>query len=122
MAWVVFWIVLGVCALALTYTSYLARRDTEATIRQAIEKGVVADAETIARLSAPRGLGWPKRLIALGVITLFSTFGIASFALILGGQEPESVMPLLAIASFTLCLAAGLLVAGVWLTRASPRV
>lgn len=121
MAWVVFWIVLGVFALAVTYTSYSARRETEATIRQAIEKGVVSDAEGIARLSAPRGLTWPQKLIVLALVTLFSTAGIAAFALILGSHEPESVTPLLAIASFTGCLGVGLLVAGAWLGRAARR-
>ncbi|MGH6951411.1 MAG: hypothetical protein ACREH4_11085 [Vitreimonas sp.] len=121
MAWVAFWTVLGACALAVICTSYLSRRQAEATIRQAIEKGVVADAEAIARLNAPRGLPWSQRLIVLGLVTLFAAAGIATFALVLGAQEPESVSPLLAIAGFTGCLAAGLLVAGGWLGRVSRR-
>lgn len=121
MAWVVFWTVLGVCALAVISTSYLSRREAEATIRQAIEKGVVADAEAIARLNAPRGLPWSQRLIVLGLVTLFAAAGIATFALVLGGHEPESVLPIMAIAGFTGFLAAGLLAAGVWLRRVSQR-
>lgn len=116
---IVFWVVLGVCALAFTLTSYLARRDTETTIRHAIEKGVVADAESIARLKAERGISWPERLIVLGLITLFAAAGVVTFALMLGQTEPESVLPLLGIAAFTAFLAGGLLTAGVWLRRAS---
>ncbi|HYD88697.1 MAG TPA: hypothetical protein VEA80_14580 [Vitreimonas sp.] len=119
MGWIAFWIVLGVCGLAVTITSYLSRRETEATIRKAIESGAVADAEAIARLKAPSGLSWAQRLTVLGVIALFAGAGVAVFALVLGANEPESVSPLLAIAAFTAFLAAGLLAAGAWLRRAS---
>ena len=119
MGLIAFWIVLGVVALAMTVTSYLSRRDTETTIRQAIERGAVSDADAIARLSAPRGLPWPQRLIVLGLVTLFAAIGIAVFAAALGANEPESIAPLLGIAGFTGLLAAGLLTAGIWLRRAS---
>lgn len=113
-----FWIVLGVCALAITITNYLSRRETEATIRLAIERGAIADPETIAKLSAPRGLPWAQRLVVLGVVLLFAGAGVAVFAVTLGAQEPESVLPLMGIAGFVAALAIGLLVAGVWLRRA----
>lgn len=118
MGWIAFWAVIGVCGLAVTVTSYLSRREEERTIRQAIEKGAVMDAETIAKLKAPRGLAWPQRLIVLGVIVLFAAIGIAAFALVLSAHEPESVRPLLAIAAFTGFLGGGLLASGAWLRRA----
>lgn len=118
MAWIVFWLIVGACGLAATYAGYRGRQNTEATIRHGIDKGVITDAESIVKARAKGGVPWPLALIVLGGIHLFAALGIAAFAYILGAYEPESVMPLLAIAAFTAFLALGLLVSGFWLRHA----
>jgi len=117
MASVMFWIVLGVLGLAVTWFGYRARLEAERTIQQAIEKGVLTDAALIPQLKQA-GLPTAQRLTVLGIIALFVAAGVAVFALVLGAEEPESVAPLLAIAAFVGFLALGLLVSGWWVRRA----
>lgn len=117
MAVIVFWIVLGVTGLAMGWFSYRSRLEAERTIRQAIERGVLTDAALIPQLRQA-GLRSAQRLIVLGIVAGFVAAGVAVFALVLGGTEPESVRPLLAIAAFTGFLALGLLVSGWWVRRA----
>src|SRR5262245_20198422 len=115
MTFVAFWIGLGLFACGIMLAAHLSRRELDKTIRQAIEKGVLVDAEMIARLKAPAGPTWGQRLVVLGIITLFAGAGAGVFAGLIGTFEPESVMPLLAIAAFVLFLGAGVLVSGIWL-------
>jgi len=119
MGWIAFWVAFTICTLAVTVSGYFVRRDAEATLRRAIEKGTITDAATLARLRHPTGLPWAQRLVVLGVIILFAGAGAVVFACLLGAAEPESLMPLLGIAAFVLFLGAGLLAAGAWLRRDS---
>jgi Na+/melibiose symporter-like transporter len=116
MASVVFAIVLGVVGLAVSWFGYRARLETERTIQQAIEKGVLTDAALIPQLRQA-GLATGQRLIVLGILALFVAAGVVVFALVLGSQEPESVAPLLAIAAFAGFLALGLVLSGWWVSR-----
>lgn len=117
MASIVFWLVLGVVGLATVWFGYRARLEAELTIRQAIEKGVLTDAALIPSLKQS-GLPMAQRLMVLGIIALFVAAGVAAFALILGGDEPEAVTPLLAIAAFVAIFGLGLIVSGWWVRRA----
>lgn len=121
MAWIVFWLVVGVCSLAATYAGYRGRQNTEATIRHGIDNGVIADAEAIVKAREKGGVSWPMALIVLGLIHLFAAFGIVAFSYFLGAFEPESVLPLQGVAAFTAFLALGLLIAGFWLRHALPQ-
>jgi len=118
MAWIVFWLVVGACGLAATFAGYRARQGIEETIRQGIDKGVIADPDAIIRARAKGGVPWPLALIALGVINLFAGLGIGAFGYFIGVDEPESLLPLLGIAAFVGLLGSGLLISGIWLSRA----
>ncbi len=122
MAWVVFWLVVGACGLAATFVAYRGRQNMEATIRHGIDKGVITDAEAIVKARAKGGVTWPMALIVLGVVHVFAAIGAVAFAYFLGSFEPDSVMPLLAVAAFTGVFAIGLLIGGFWLRHAlAPR-
>lgn len=118
MATVAFWLALAASAIAVIVTGYLSRLAAERTVRLAIEQGLVKDAETLAKLMAPRGLAWPLRLIVLGLVIVFAGAGVALFALSLHADEPQSTPSMLGIAGFVVLLGAGFLTAGVWLRRA----
>lgn len=122
MAWIVFWLVVGACGLAATFFSYRGRQHMEATIRHGIDKGVITDAEAIVTARAKGSVTWPMALIVLGVVHVFAAIGIVAFSYFLGAFEPDSVMPLRAIAAFMAFFAIGLLAGGFWLRHAlTPR-
>lgn len=118
MAWIVFWLVIGVCSLAAMYVGHRGRQTMEETIRHGIDKGMIVTAEAIVQARSKGGVSWPMALIVLGVIHLFAAFGIVAFSYFLGAFEPESVLPLQGIAAFTAFLALGLLISGFWLRYA----
>jgi hypothetical protein len=120
MAFVVFWIVLGVLGVAVSWSGHLDRAEVEKTIRLAIERGALTDAAQIAGLREPVGLSWVQRLSVLGVMSLFISGGTVAVALVLGSRAPEPPTPLFAVAAFVACLGLGLF-AGAWWLHVSRR-
>jgi hypothetical protein len=114
---IAFWALLTVVVVVTAWISHLGRRESERTIRDAIEKGVAVDAALIDRLRRTSALSWRQRLIAWGIVTIFLSLGVAVFGLLL--PEPESLRPLLGIAAFFALLGLGLGVCGYWLGRSS---
>lgn len=112
---ILFWLFVTVVAVSWTWTTYLARLASEKTIRQAIDRGVILDAETIDRLRPRRRTRWDLLLILLGTLVLFTGLGIALFGILLALDSPDALFPVLAIAAIPTLSGAGLLVAGFWL-------
>lgn len=115
MAFVVFWIVLGVLGVAVSWSGHLGRAEVEKTIRLAIEKGALTDASQIARLREPVGLNWIQRFSLLGLMALFISGGVLAVAFIMGMDAPEPPTPLFAISAFVACLGLGLFASAWWL-------
>jgi len=114
-----FWTMLSVVSICITVAGVLARLARERTIRNAIEKGLVADSQSLRELVGGRNLPWPQRLVVLGLIVTFIAIGLGIFAVALSVQEPESLAVLLGIAAGVLMLGVGLLSAGFWLKGAA---
>jgi predicted hotdog family 3-hydroxylacyl-ACP dehydratase len=117
---IAFWAALAVTVVAIAVTGYFGRMQSERTIRQAIEKGLLTDAGAIERLRRS-GLPWAQRLTVIAIIVLFGAAGLAVFALSLLGDDAEAAPPLLGIAAFVAFVGAGMFVAGRWLRREDGR-
>ena len=79
---------------------YRAKRDTQLTIRTAIEKGQEISPEMIDNLLNPPAS--PQRDLRRGLIGVVTAIGFALFGLILG--EEDAVRPLLGVAMFPLSI------------------
>lgn len=121
MAWVVFWVALGLAGVVTSWLGFRRHSEAEKTIRLAIEKGVLTDAQLVAQLRQPSGTPLAHRLTVLGLIAVALAAGVAIFAGFIGREEPESLNPLLGIAAFVGCTACGLLASGWWLARENKR-
>lgn len=95
--------------------------ETEATIRLAIERGVLTDPTLIPDLREPAGLRWTERLTLLGMIILYVSGGIVLVALVLIVSAMGVPIPLFALSAFSACLGVGLIHCGRWLRRARER-
>lgn len=113
-------IIFGALALIGSLTAWNTRSaaaETEATIRLAIEKGVLTDASLIPALREPAGLAWVERFILLGMIVLFAAGGIMLVATVLMVSGTGIPVPLFALSAFAACLGGGLIHCGRWLRR-----
>ena len=114
---IAFWVFLTILVAVVSWISHLGRRESEKTIREAIDKGVAVDADLIDKLRRASGVSWRQRLVAWGILTLAVSAGTAVFALLL--PEPESLGALLGIAAFFAFIGLGLAACGYWLGRSS---
>lgn len=112
----IFWIVVGLIVLSLIWTSFLRGRDTERTIRLAIEKGHVLDASTIQELKS-RSEQTPAHLVIGGVILLALALGAVVFAFAAAHEDTDVLLPILGIAAMLALTAISLLACGLWLMR-----
>ena len=89
---VAFWGFIAVVVIANVWREVAMRRETEMTIRMALEKGQQLDAATVDKLlrSHPKGRGADSLLIAGGV-TLATGLGLP----IMGYFNPNAFRPLL---------------------------
>ena len=84
---------------------YKAKRDTQLTIRTAIEKGQELSSDLIENLVNPPVS--PQRDLRRGLVGVLTAVGFALFAVILG--EEDAVRPLLGVAMFPLSIGAAFL-------------
>lgn len=118
-------VILGALVLIGIATAWTAQRtaaQTEATIRCAIEKGVLTDAALIPALREPAGLSWVERLNLLGMIVLFASGGIVLIGVVLIISGTGIPVPLFALSAFSASFGGGLIYCGRWLqrTRSKP--
>lgn len=107
--------------LAMSWSAQKSGAEVEATLRLAIEKGVLVDPTLIPRLREPAGLSWIERFTLLGMMTLFAAAGLIGVALVLMVTGTGVPVPLFALATFAACLGIGLIVCGRWVKRARRR-
>jgi hypothetical protein len=112
---IAFWAFLTVVVIGTAWISHLGRRESERTIRDAIDKGVAVDGDLIGKLRRASSLTWFQRLIGWGIVTIFLSLGIALFGLLL--PEPESLRPMLGIAALFAFIGLGLVACGFWLGK-----
>jgi hypothetical protein len=118
---ITFWLFLSVAAICITLIAHLNRLAGERTIREAIERGVVMDAEAIHRLRGEAGLAWPLKLIAFGIVFAFLGMALAALGLILSLMEAATLLPLLGSGAFSCLFGIGLIVTGHCLRRLENR-
>jgi len=110
----IFWPVIALIALSVIWASHLNRRETERTIRLAIDNGVVLDANTIRQLKTrPERL--PIYLLVSGIILLAVALGLLVFAFVAEREDPDTFMPLLGIVALVAIPALSLVACGRWL-------
>ena len=104
---VAFWAFIAVVVIANVWREVAMRRETEMTIRMALEKGQQLDAATVDQLlrSQPKGRGADSLLIGGGV-TLATGLGLP----IMGYLLPNAFRPLLGAGILVSFIGASLLV------------
>jgi len=104
---VAFWAFIAVVVIANVWREVAMRRETEMTIRMALEKGQQLDAATVDKLlrSQPKGRGADSLLIGGGV-TLATGLGLP----IMGYLLPNAFRPLLGAGILVSFIGASLLV------------
>lgn len=112
-----FWLFLSVVAICISLIGHLNRLAGERTIREAIEKGAVTDAEAIHRLRGEAGMAWPLKLIAFGIVFVFLGLALVALGLILSLMEPATLLPLLGSGAFGCLFGIGLIATGHWLRK-----
>ncbi len=114
---IAFWLFLTVAAICITWVAHLGRLANEATIRQAIERGAVTDAEAIHRLRGQAGMAWHMKLKLFGIVFAFLGVALAVLGGILYFMEPATLLPMLGAGVFSMIFGAGLFVTGAYLRR-----
>ena len=115
----IFWVFIAVCAVASITSATLRHRETQKTIRQAIEKGQALDPATLDRLLQagypPKGPP-PRGLLLFGGIMLLAVAGgLALIGWFSAPTNPAMLNQGLGAASMVGLIGAGLLVTAVLL-------
>jgi hypothetical protein len=113
-----FWPIGGLIALSAIWASYLGRRESERTIRLAIDKGQVLDAETVRGLKGQSNRA-PKQLVVAGIVLVALAAGTAIFGWTAGQEDSDALLPMLGVAAMTGLPGVALIVCGQWLRRDS---
>lgn len=112
-----FWGFITLASLSIVWAQYLSRREAERTIRMALERGLLLNADTIRELRFGSNRRTPVYLIVGGAILLSIAVALTVFAYIIAPEEPETLVPLLAIAAFIAIPSLTIAAAGFWLRR-----
>ena len=91
---------LAVVLSLLVWFRYKAKRETQLTIRAAIDKGQEISPEMIDNLLNPPAS--PQRDLRRGLVGVLTAVGFALFGLILG--EEDAVRPMLGVSMFPLSI------------------
>lgn len=99
------------------------RREMQATVRAAIDKGQPLPPEVIETLTKSVKLP-PSRLrdIRTGVMWLAVGLGLAAFGVVIGREEGEALTPLLAVACMPALIGAAYIVLSFFNPNKEPRV
>jgi hypothetical protein len=110
---VVIWIVIATIIISASVLRHLRRRETEKTIRLAIEKGQALDNALVTKLLEPRIIETkPEQLLIGGIVVLFVGLGLAlmGFFISLGQSDLDALFAMLGVGSLVGCVGLGLLV------------
>jgi small-conductance mechanosensitive channel len=124
---IVFWIVVLVITVTPMILAFFRRRETEKTIRMAIEKGQSLDPQVLAKMLNPvaqtpeqEALN-PEEIRFGGIVTLFVGLGMVGMSYFFGGKVFLGVAALLGCIGLGLIVGAQLLVAGRAGAKREPR-
>ena len=112
-----FWAFVAVCVAAGAAQSIFRHRETQRTIRQAIESGQTLDPATLERLlqgNAPAPQPAPQTrfgLITGGIVMLCIGAGLAIMGWFISLDQPGAFHPMLGVGSLVGLIGVGLLVA-----------
>ena len=106
LASVAFWAFIAVVVIANVWREVAMRRETEMTIRMALEKGQQLDAATVDKLLKSRSKGGADSLLVAGGVTLATGIGLP----VMGYFLPGAFHPLLGVGLLVSIVGAALLV------------
>jgi hypothetical protein len=112
-----FWGFATLIGLSVVWAGFLGRREAEHTIRMAIERGVPLDAESIRELRFGVSRRTPGMFVVSGVLLASVALALAVFGFIIAPEEPDTLVPLLGIATFLAIPALTITATGLWLLR-----
>lgn len=121
-----FWLFIAVVALAGIIKSILQHRETQKTIRQAIEHGQPFD-ETLLQADKPWEAGQgakaetPANMILGGLIVIASGLGLGVLGFFIGLEEGHPVYPLFGIGVMTVLVGIPIAGFGAWSLSAQRR-
>lgn len=116
-----FWGFVTLVSLSIVWAHHLSRREAERTIRMALDRGLLLNADTIRELRFGANQRTPVYLAVGGIILLSVALALAVFASIIAPEEPDTLLPLLGIAAFIAIPAFTIAAAGSWLMRWSRK-
>jgi hypothetical protein len=109
-----FWAFISICVIAGVASGIFRHRETQKTIRQAIERGQTLDPETMDRLirsNRPPPAN-PAGFLVGGIVLIFLGAGLAIMGWFISLQSHEAFYPMLGVGSLLGLLGLSLLVAG----------
>ena len=109
-----FWAFVAICVVAGVASSVFRHRETQKTIRQAIEKGQQLDPATVERLlqvDRPPPPN-PHGFLVGGIVLIFLGAGLATMGAFISMQSSDALYPLLGVGAMLGLLGLSLLVAG----------
>ncbi len=116
-----FWGFVTLASLSIVWAHHLSRREAERTIRMALERGLLLNADAIRELRFGSNQMTPVYLAIGGIILLSIGVALTVFAFIIAPEEPGALLPLLGIAAFIAIPACTIAAIGFWLMRSRQK-
>jgi len=111
-----FWIFLAIVVVAGIWYAYARNKETQKTIRLAIEKGMQLDEAIIGKLDI-RESGSPEGYYIGGIICLACALGLPILGFFVGKIAPEAFFPILGAAILVGLIGIGLILCGLLISR-----
>ena len=113
---VAFWMFIAAVSVAGTISGFMSNRETQKTIRQALERGEDLDPRMLDRLLG-REPDSPSKRIFNGVVTLAVGLGIGVIGVFIGIDEGEPVWVIVGAGILVILIGAAILGYGLWSAR-----
>ena len=113
---VAFWIFLAIVVLAAIWLAFARNRETQKTIRLAIEKGMQLDAALIDKL-VTRKSGKPEDYYIGGFVCLAVGIGLPIMGYFVGRSEPEGFFPIAGVGILVGLIGISLVICGMLVSR-----
>lgn len=113
-----FWMFIAAVSVAGTITGYLSNRETQRTIRQALELGQDVDPKVLDKLlGRDASKDTPAGRIAAGVITMASGLGVGVIGVFLGIDDGKPVWVIIGAGILVILVGIALFGLGLWMQR-----
>ncbi|HEY5410886.1 MAG TPA: DUF6249 domain-containing protein [Caulobacteraceae bacterium] len=108
-----FWMFIAIVVAVSILSQALKHRETQKTIRQAIDKGQTLDPATVTRMLEANGPPPPSRIgfIAGGLVLVGIGVGFALMGMFVSMQDPRALYPMLGLACLITMIGVPLLIA-----------